>query len=127
MAVVMCRDKGVQRGKVHLTAPAGGQGGVNRSRSQVSHSRPQREGESMEGKWLETRAAEGLSDGLVLPDCLLACSGGNMEGSPQLLDAGIPKFVRKREPPACSFLPLRYLSCQRLFFPTKHLCLVISL
>lgn len=38
------RDKGVKWSKVQLTAPAGGQSGVTDSRSQVSHSCPQREG-----------------------------------------------------------------------------------
>lgn len=47
------RDKGVKWSKVQLTAPAGGQSGVTDSRSQVSHSCPQREGVSQqqENSW----------------------------------------------------------------------------
>jgi len=41
-----------------------------------------------------------------------------MEGSPRLLDTGIPKFVWKREPSACSFSSLIF-ELPETFVPNK--------
>lgn len=75
------------------------------SRSQVSHSCPQREELRQQHEncsSLEQQKA--LQMVWCFQSCLCSCCWENMETSPQLQDAGIPQFLREWELPAFNFL-----------------------
>lgn len=119
------RDRSVKWSEIQFITPAGAPSGVTDSRSQVSPSWPQREEEvSQQQGNSRSRPTKSLSHGLVLPEAASILAAEKI-WRPHLsfkMQGSLNSPWRE-----CSFFLLCYLNCQRLMFPTKHLCLVISL